>query len=239
MGKEEEGKTETTAQTSEVEVLLAKEREKAQSAFAEATDYKKKLEEYQKYGDPETLFAKQQELDNLKKEKAKTSPEDLEALIDEKVGTVRSEAQKAIDEERAKNKQLSTQLHEIQVVNTAWDKIGAEFAPDAGKLLKNILREKLTRTEEGVLAVKGKDGKPEYKDGVTLRTVTDLAEDLKAEYPSLVADKSISGTMKTNGITRTDSGEKTLDFNALKDLPASEIRKKSREMADNELKNKG
>ena len=236
---EKEGNNEvsTEQQLAELNAKYQRERERAQRFDAELRDTEKKIEEFSKFGDTESLSAKLQELEALKKEKATTNPEDLEALLKEKEVSIRSEAQKAIADREAKIDELSTQLHEIQVVSKAWDAIGKEFTPDAGKLLKDHLRKNLTLSEDGQIAVKGKDGKPVYVDGVKLKTVSDFAEELKTEYPSLVADKSISGTMKTNGITRTDSGEKILDFNSLKSLSASEIREQARIRAEKQLNN--
>lgn len=227
----------TEQQLSELNAKYERERNRAQRFDGELEDVNRKLKGYKELGDVEDVQSKLQELDTLKKEKATTNPEDLEALLKEKEVAIRGEAQKAIADREAKINELSTQLHEIQVVNKAWDAIGKEFTSDAGKLLKDHLRKNLTLSEDGQIAVKGKDGKPVYIDGVKLKTVSDFAEELKTEYPSLVADKSISGTMKTNGITRTDSGEKILDFNSLKSLSASEIREQARIRAEKQLNN--
>lgn len=221
----------TEQELAELNAKYERERTRAQRFDGELEDTTRKLNAYTQFGDAETIDAKLKELDALKREKAGKSEEDLDKLINERL----SDAQNAIKQRDDKIKALSEELHEIQVVSKAWDTIGTEFKSDAGKLLKNHLKQNLMLTEDGQIAVKAKDGKPAYIDGIKLKTVKDYAEELKAEYPSLVADKSVSGTLKTNGTTRADSNNTVLDFEKFKNLSPSEIREQARIRAEQEL----
>lgn len=228
----EENKTEQD-KIIESEQKYLREKDRANRFQGELTDSEKKIESYSKYGDPETIAQKLQELENLKKNEAGHNPEKLDKLINDKLEEQRLQAQKAIQEREDKINQLSSQLHETNVVSKAWDEIGNDFTTDAGKLLKNIIREKLTLTENNQIAVKGKDGKPEYIDGVKLKTVKDLALELKTEYPSLVADKSISGNLK-RGIVKTDTNN-NFNFEDLKSMSREDRRSHAGALALKEL----
>jgi hypothetical protein len=227
----EEQKENKAIPSSEFEQKYQKERERAQRFQGELTDLEKRVEAYSKYGDIDTINGKLQELEALKREKAGKSDEDLDKLINERL----LDAQKAIEDRDRKLQELSSELHETKVVSKAWDVISNEFTSDAGKLLKDKLRKDLTITADGQIAVKGNDGKPSFIDGVKLKTVIDYAEELKREYPSLVADKTIKGTLNKNGTTKTDLDYKILDFNNLKNLSPSEVREQARLRAEKEL----
>jgi hypothetical protein len=176
--------------------LFEREVEKRQSAQAELVDLQKKLEIYSKFGEPEKIGALFTEVESLKK-----NPPNIDTKAIEE--SIRAEAANKIKELEEKLNGTSSELFEIKVVSKAWEQIGNEFEPDAFKLLKAELKSNLMLDEKGNLLVKGKDGKPVYKDGTTLMGVADLAETLKKEYPSLVKDPTIKGTMKgridTNG----------------------------------------
>lgn len=130
-------------------------------------------------------------------------------------------AQKALNE---RLNATNSKLKEYEVVNTVMDKIADSFTTDGQKIVRDMIRKEMDIDENGNIFRKGQDGKPMYINGSTLFGIEEMKNHILSEYPSIEADKQISGG-KTQGnvsTTTANSGSTPAYPSGFANLPQKE-----------------
>lgn len=182
--------------------------EKAKRLEAQVVDMEKRLEKFNGV-DVDAHRAIKEELEFLKQEKAKQSPEDLEEYKKTFEHQIRGEYQGEFDKLKSELEKARSKTHELEVVDRAMEKIGDRFNADTHKFIKTIIRDSVARDENGNFYLRDSDGKPLYseKEPSKRMGLDDLASKLADEHPSFAKADYISGTKQTGEkITNSVSG---------------------------------
>ncbi len=191
----------------QVKQQLDHERERSQRFEAQLVDLQKKVEAFNGV-DLDKLRADSEALQHLQRDNAIGNREQIDSLINEAVSTVRTEAATTIDALKEQISARDKQLHELQVVDAAMNKIGGLFNDDMQPFIKQTLRDNITKTDSGDLVVIDSDGKVKYNDDQKPMGINDFAKELVSKYPSMARPTVKSGAMP-NGTVQVGGAELT------------------------------
>jgi uncharacterized protein YoxC len=208
-----------TAQTQETKPIdpadYAKAVERAQRLEAELVDNKKRIEAYSKFGDPDAIKGRMEDYELLRKEKAVTSPADLDKLIEAKEREIRGGIQKEIDDLLGKVKGLeedvtkkSSRLNELEVVDSVFGIMAPQLVEDMASIGRKIVREAGRKDEKGIYFV-DEHGETLMKPGSVIDRMgpEDFVEHLRRSYGTMFKATAKGGT--GDGITKRPTGSGT------------------------------
>lgn len=163
-------------------------RDKYHKTEAERTDYEVKLKEANR------------KLDALRKEKAVSKPEDLDAWRSEEEKRIRSEIGGEIETEREKTKRLEAELKELRVVSNVFSAAKDKFNKDVEDDVKERIRKSCDIAEDGQVIVKDEKGNIRYsKTNVSKPMgIEEFIEEVAEQKPSWVSKTVVSGTMNNS-----------------------------------------
>lgn len=164
---------------------LNKREEKYKATEAELMDYEVKLKEANK------------RLDALRKEKAASKPEDLDAWRSEENKRIREEIGKEIETEREKRTRLESELKELKVVSKVFSVASDKFNKDVEEDVKERIRKACDISEDGQVIVKDQKGNVRYsKTNVSKpMSIEEFIEEIAEQKPSWVNKTVVSGAM--------------------------------------------
>lgn len=145
---------------------------------------------------------------------------EFDALWSEREQALRAENQRALDELKGKFESTVSEVqswqskyNELVLVDAALTQIAPDFlaSEDVLEFLKDKIRKELGRDDEGFF-IKDKEGKPIKKDGGNVRLgLEDYKKSLIEKLPSLVKDKSLSGTRTPSEGAKKTTGEGVIE----------------------------
>jgi exonuclease VII large subunit len=181
--------------------------ERAQRFEAQLVDLQKKLEPFEKI-DLEKLKAHSEELDILKRKQAGKSPEELDAWKKEQRDAInkelRTEVQKELDGLRTEKETLSSRVTELEVVDKAMNELAPRFNEDVHPFIKDIVRQRVKKAEDGSLLVHNERGEPAYSpnDPNKPMSLGGLADELATKHPSFAKAEVVAGGRNNAGQQR-------------------------------------
>lgn len=209
---------------------------KYHNSEAKLVDLEKKVEAFTKLGDPDEIKGKLEDYEIVKRKKAESSPEDLEAWQKDKEAEIEKNLEKRFntkfDELTNKIATSETELNKLRIVNPTMLEAAKLFNTDALPLIQTLV-ERECAFQDGQIVVKGADGKPEYsaKNPKELKGTVEYLEGLAQRYPSCAkAQGSAGGREGGQKMDSNGSGKMTpSQFMALSSaerakLPAAEQR---------------
>ena len=184
---------------------LDKTTARAQRFEGKLTDLERQLEQF-KGVDLEGLKAAKEELEILRKQQATKSPDDLEAWKKEEAEKIKN---KVLSQTQSEIERLSTELAtkdqiltELTVVDKVTNEIGENFNSDVMPFVKDIIRKRVKKNEDGEYVVLTEDGEPMYVSGKPA-TPQNLVDEIGSKHASFLKRQVSSGS-KMNG-TRTET----------------------------------
>ena len=203
-------------------------------------DLQRQFESFSKLGDPDSIRGKLEDYDNLKRDKATGSPEDLDAWKKDTESEIRGELQKDIDGLKSAVAEKDKKLNELQVVDKTMSQIGGMFNDDTHDFIKQYVREGVKLDESGDLIVHDGEGNPRYSPGnaSVKMTVSEYAEELAGKHPSMAKAQNVAGGKQ--GVQKAGSGGAGIDINRFSKmskeerakLPVDDRRKLSSQLAN-------
>jgi len=198
----------------ENKVDVAAIEERARRFEAQYTDAQKQMERF-KGIDPERYHAILEDYENLRKEKASGSPEEIDRLISEKKQEIEGAYKSHLDEARTKAEQLERELKQLRVVDRAKSKAAARFTTDALELIQSPIERDLDFVDGDIVV---KDVNSEIrrspKDPSRHMNLDEYLDELATKFPSIVKS-DFRGGAKPQGERRgggTESGISTEQY---------------------------
>ena len=190
--------------------------DKYEQAIERARNFEGKLADLEtrfKGIDPDSVSQMQQELRELKENKATQSPEDLEAYKAELKQELENAYKEQFTEKDTSINSLMSELKELRITSKATEIMSKEFTTDGIQLLTPRI-EQACDLLDGKVIVKGEDGKPLRSKKVPAENMglSEYIESLKESYPSTVKADFKSGHMyqgnkSTSSSSSSDSGQ--------------------------------
>lgn len=214
--KEEQTPTQQTPDISAIE-------ERARRFEAQAIDAQKQLERF-KGIDPEKYRAVMEDYDNLRKEKATGSPEEIDRLIAEKKQEIEGLYKGHLDEAKNRALQLEQELKQLRVVDRAKTKAADRFTTDALDLIQTPIERDLDFVD-GEIVVKGDGGeiKRSPQDPSKNMSLDEYLDSLANKFPSIVRSE-FRGGAKPTGQQRSGTAQSGITAQQYMEMSPNERR---------------
>lgn len=186
--------------------------ERAKKFEGQIADMSKKLEGFSGI-DPSEYNKMRDTISAMNAQKSTGISEDDYAKLREEIAEeTRGKWQGELDAERNAHAELKNKYRELSIVDHVMENISSKFNEDAMPFVKQLVRERCDRNEQGELIFKDGNGEI-YSEPNKLRTLEEFTASLISAYPSLAKPDAVPGTKSdgqkvnssmSNGITVSD-----------------------------------
>jgi len=195
---------EKTEEKTQVDIGAIEER--ARRFEAQLIDANKRLEKFAGI-DVEKYHAVLEDYDNLRKEKATGSREEIDALIEDKRKEIEGAYKTHLDEAKNKSLTLEKELKQLRVVDRAKTKAAVKFNEDALDLIQNPIERDLDFID-GAIVVRDAGGelRRSPNDPSKNMDLDEYLDELASRFPSIVKS-DYRGGGKPTGQTKSAGGQ--------------------------------
>jgi hypothetical protein len=174
--------------------------------YGQLVDMKKQLESFTKLGDPESLRGRLEDYENLRKDKAITSKDDLDKLLQTKEQEIRQSLQSEFEGLKGTFEKTQSELRELKITDRVFSLAASQFNDDVHDDVKDYIRKYCDLNEDGQIIVKDAKGGIRHRDGKPAEKMdgADFVNWLATQKPSWAKAKGksgdrVNGTMSTGG----------------------------------------